>query len=133
MADWAQQYMDYVSWGDEIQQEMLIESGIQYCRVDVDGVDHYDVPGHLTDLTTALADAKAVESSTNGKVAILFLDKEATEAQVEEAMHRACDVRLGCGFLETKPKWHHYELLDKYSEGTLLEQAMKVMQGGTNG
>ena len=130
MANWAQDYMDSVSWGDEIEQGLLIESGIEYCCVDVDGVDYYDVPGHLTDITKALADAKAVEDATNGKVAILFLDKEATEDQVEEAMHRACDVGIGCGFLNAKPKLLWYGLLDKYSEGTLMEQALKVMQEG---
>ena len=40
MADWAQDFMDSVAWGDEIQQGMLIESGIEYCCVDVDGVDY---------------------------------------------------------------------------------------------
>ena len=133
MADWAQDYKDSVAWGDEIEQGVLIGRGIEYCRVDVDGVDYYDVPGHLTDITKALADAKAVEDATGGKVAVLFLDKQATEAQVEEAMHRACDVGIGCGFLEAKPKLHQYGLLSKYSEGTLLEQALKVMQEGSNG
>ena len=130
--DWAQDYMDSVAWGDEIEQGFLTGSWIEYCRVEVDGVDYYDVPGHLTDLNKALADAEAVKEATGGKVAILFVDKQATEAQVEEAMHRACDVGIGCGFLEAKLKLHQYGLLNKYSEGTLLEQALKVMQEGSN-
>ena len=38
MTDWAQDYMDSVAWGDEIEQGFLTGSWIEYCRVEVDGV-----------------------------------------------------------------------------------------------
>ena len=110
--NWAQDYMDSVSWGDAIEQGMTAANWVEYCRVEVGGVDYYTVPGQLTDISKAIADAKEVQSATNGKVEILFLDKDATEAQVEEAMHRACNEEIGCGFLEARPKIHQYCLLD---------------------
>lgn len=130
MANWAQDYMDSVSWGDEIVQGMHMESRVEYLSFEVEGSWKYLVPGDLNVMSKAIADGLVVKQSTNCRTSILFINKEATEAQVEEALHTAGNAGLGCGFLEAKPKWLWYGLLEKYSEGTLMEQALKVMQEG---
>ena len=136
---WLDKYRDSVSWGDDIRAEKVSTRDGSYGPVDCcwfyigDRLEEcrYCVPGDLSDLNKAITDGLVVKQSTNCPTAILFTNKEATEAQVEEAIHTAGGSGLGCGFLEAKPKWLWYGLLEKYSEDTLLEQALKVMQEGS--
>ena len=133
MADWLDAYKASVGWGDEIYPDVLFPSGVECCWHEVDGIRYYDSPGTLSDITTAIAFGQAVHAAKGQKTCVLFIDEQATEAQVEEAMHRTCDVGLGCGFIHPKPATLQYKLLSKYSEGTLLEAALKAMQEGNDG
>lgn len=130
MSEWLQDYKESVSWGDEIKAGLANKT--EYCSHTCDGETLCTVPGFLSDIRKAVLDAMFIKWVTKAKTAILFIDKEATEAQVEEAIHRACDQGVGCGFLHAQPAWLWYGLLDKYMEGTLLEEAIKVMQEGNN-
>ncbi|MDA9661487.1 hypothetical protein N9T35_00670 [bacterium] len=136
MTNWLANYRDSVSWGDEIRAQKISSRDGSYGPVDCcwfysgDRLEkcHYCVPGDLKDMNKAITDGLVVKQSTNCSTSILFTNKEATEAQVEEALHTAGNAGLACGFLEAKPTLLWYGLLDKYSEGTLMEQALKVMQ-----
>ena len=130
MADWLDAYKASVGWGDEIYAEVLFPSGAECCWHEIDGVRYYESPGTLSDITTAIAVGQAVLAATGQKTGVLFIDEQATEALVEEALHRTCDADLGCGFIHPKPATLQYKLLSKYSEGTLLEAALKAMQEG---
>jgi hypothetical protein len=129
--NWAQDYMDSVAWSDKIVQGIHVESGIEYLSFEVEGSWKYLVQGDLNVMHKAIIDGLTIKQSTNCSTSILFTNKEATEAQVEEAIHTAGGSGLGCGFLEAKPTFLWYGLLDKYSEGTLMEQALKLMQEGS--
>ncbi len=126
MTDWLQDYRESVSWGNDITYRKINET--EYCLYVFDAQTYCNVPGNLTDISKALDNALLVNWITKAKTEILFLDKEATEGQIEEAIHRAFYVGIGCSFLEAEPKWIWYDLLDKYMEGTLFEEAMKAME-----
>ena len=136
MTNWLTKYRDSVSWGDEIYAKQISARDGSYGPVDCcwfysgNRFDkcHYYVPGDLKDINKAITDGLVVKQSTSCPTSILFTSKEATEAQVEEAIHTAGNAGLACGFLEAKPQVIWYGLLEKYSEGTLIEQALEVMQ-----
>ena len=129
MADWQQAYMDSVSWADKIDSGIHAPSGIRYLCFESQGAGIYIVAGDLNVMHKAILDGLTLKQSTDCcATSVLFTNTEATEAQVEEALHVLAKQGLGCCFLEAKPKLLWYGLLKKYSEGTLLEEAVKVMQ-----
>lgn len=123
MANWLDSYKESVSWGDQIHAETV--DGIDCCWVEVDGKCVFSVPGTLDDVPGSIANAVAIKQAFDCDCRVLFADEEATQAQVEQAMHATAHEGIGCGFIEPRPSAYYFHLLDLYSEGTLLESAQK--------
>lgn len=129
MADWLDAYRDSVSWGDQINAHTH-PSGIDCCWVEVHGRRVYSIPARLDEIGIASLNAVTIKLDTGCDVRVLFTDDTATAAQVEEAMNVLAQQDIGCGFLEPIPQVHFYGLLSLMSEGTLLESAVRHLQGG---
>jgi hypothetical protein len=132
MADWLDAYRASVGWGDEIIAAYIPQHDLACCFVNHDGEHFYEVPGTLKDLPKAFRDAAIVIEATSCRVGVLFTDEDATAAEVEEALVTLADAGIGCGFIEPKPRVHQYALLNRYTEGGLLKEALKVIdqEGG---
>lgn len=116
---WLQRYRAQFSWGRSIRRAKV--RGIPCCWVHCEGERHYDVPGNLRDIAKACADAAVVANSTRCSATVLFLDRKATAAQVEEALFTTSRAGLGCGFLRVQPRLLQYRLLNRVSEGNLVQ------------
>jgi hypothetical protein len=117
---WLRSFRESVSWGKEISFGAVEDIECCWvCSAEVGGW-YYWVPGSLDELPAAIARGIALAEATGFRCALLFIDMEATDAQVEEAMVRARDAGLGCGFIEVGPRVAGNRLLFLYSEGTVL-------------
>jgi hypothetical protein len=120
MNDWIKRFRSYVSWGDQLAVATLPD-GSSCCFTHLEDGLHFWVPGQLGDLPTALARANDAAQFTGCRgVTVLFLDSDATAAQVEQSIHETAAASAGCGFLEPKPAVIHGGLLELMSEGTIL-------------
>lgn len=136
MTNWLDEYRDSVSWGDEIVYSLTYTRDgqlrpIECCFFPANDTYVYVVPGKLSDLNQALTDAAVVKANSNCLTNVLFTDDTATEAQVEEAMTVLGQKGFGCRFLKAQPDVLHLGLLDRMSEGTLLERAIEIIQDNT--
>ncbi len=83
---------------------------------------HFWVPGLLDDVSGALSLAEqALGLPGCSGVTVLFLDQQATAAQVEEALHLVAQAGAGCDFLEPAPRVLRDGLLQRMSEGTIID------------
>lgn len=124
MQDWIDRFRESVGWGDEIHASRLSD-GAKYCWILVEQGWHAWVPGLLEDLPGAITLAQRVMRCPGCyRAAVVFLDKEATEYQVEEACHRLAAADVGCSFLEAGPQVLRDGLLLRMSEGTVLDRAL---------
>lgn len=118
---WIRAFKDSVGWGDSINSTTI--GGIDCCWTTVPFGNgfHYWVAGQLVHAQQAYSDARKVKELTGAGVGVLFIDKQATELQVEEAMHETAHGDIGFNFLETQPRVHRDSLLWKYQEGMTFE------------
>ena len=124
MTTWIQRFRNSVSWGGDITAALLPD-GTPCCFMTLDdGQDgqHVWVSGFLGDIPAAIAKAQqAAQASDCKTVTVLFLDQQATAAQVEEALHLVAYGGAGCDFLEVQPRVLCDGLLLRMSEGTILD------------
>lgn len=121
---WVDRYRADVSWGDQIHSDDNDRS----CWVMVDGQRHHTRSGYFCnrDRACRIALARAHQLQTS-RMTVMWLDEQLTEAQVEELLFLCRDYGLGCGFLEPQPQVHHYGLLVRHSEGTILDRAAELL------
>lgn len=121
MADWIEHFRASVGWGDQLTLSLLPD-GTDCCSLPMDGGLHFWVPGSLGDIAGALRLAQqALQASGCNGVTVLFLDRQATAAQVEEALHLVAQAGAACDFLEPAPRVLRDGLLLRMSEGTILD------------
>ena len=119
---WINDLKASASWGDDIRATTI--GGINCCWTGVHNSKdfHYWVAGQLTQRQQAYSDASKVKELTGAGVTVLFTDKQATDAQVEEAMHEAGMLHgVGCDFLSAELSVKRNALLSKYQEGMTFE------------
>lgn len=120
MPAWLRQFKDSVSYPELIHHEQV--EGVECCWLAVQRKRHYEVPGALPEIKAAIRQAEVVEAATGSDVAILFTNNERlTEAQVEEAMFVTAEAGFGCGFLGASGKIHQYRILNRFTEGNLIQ------------
>jgi hypothetical protein len=123
VANWTEHFRASVGWGDQLTVSLL-PHGTACCSLPMDDGLHFWVPGLLDDMPGATAMAKqALQLSGCSAVTVLFLDQQATAAQVEEALHVAAQAGAGCDFLEPSPRALRDGLLLRMSEDTILDGA----------
>jgi hypothetical protein len=121
MNNWVDDFRASVMWGDQIT-ECHMPNDPPCCSVWLDDGMHVWVPGELSDLEGAGARAELARRSFDCRgVTVMFLDEQATAAQVEEALHAMAARKAGCDFLGVQPSIHRSGLLLLMSEGTLLD------------
>jgi hypothetical protein len=121
MADWIEHFRASVGWGDQLTLSSLPD-GTACCSLPMDGGLRFWVPGSLGDIAGALRLARqALQASGCNGVTVLFLDQQATAAQVEQALHLVAQAGAGCDFLEPAPRVLRDGLLLRMSEGTILD------------
>ena len=121
MTSWVDRFRASVSWGDQLTAALL-PCGTACCSMPMNDGLHFWVPGHLADLSGAVASARqALQSPGCSGVTVLFMDRQATAAQVEESLHLVASSGAGCDFLESQPRVLRDGLLSLMSEGTILD------------
>jgi hypothetical protein len=129
MADWIDDYRETVSWGDQIHADHVPPDGELCCWFPYSGGRHYTTPGWLgSGLAESLARALRCLAATGTEVSVLFLDRQASAYEVEEALWVLSDAGIGCGFLEPQPKVMHYGLLERVSEGCLIKDMLQRLK-----
>lgn len=126
MSTWLDSYRASVSWGDQIHAATI--AGVECCWHEVKGERVASVPGSLDNITDAIRRATTVQRAINSACRVLFTDETATEAQVEEAMYETATCGVGCGFIEPLPSVYFYGLLEKFSEGHLIDGIIHDLQ-----
>ena len=111
--------------------EAVVISGVGECVCCEYGSDLY-----VTFVATAwamdhaLANVRIIESQVTGKelhCTAYIVDEDLTDAEAEELMHFSEQHGFHVHFHSAKSQVFHYTLLDKMSEGTLLDSVLQKM------
>ena len=128
-ADWIADYRASVSRGDQIHADRVPSTGERCCWFPYNGGRHYTSPGWLgAGLAESLARAIRCRAATGAETSVLFLDQQATDYQVEEALWESTRAGVDCEFREVQPQELYYELLERLSEGGVSEEALRRLQ-----
>ena len=126
MSDWIDRFRSSVDWEDQVIAYLLPE-GTPSCLVQLSDGPQVWVHGLLADLPGAVGRARLARESLDCSniacrgVTVMFLDEQATAAQVEEACYVLARAGFSCDFLEVQPRVLRDGLLLRMSEGTVLD------------